>query len=212
MTDRASGSSSTRPEHRQARAAHEAGRIAAASPSHCRRAPVVYRGGRACTQQEIEMVPWTCFEMWRPCFPCGEHHYRIVLRGKSYDAEKNGKIIGQFTELEPAQRRIEASAQRAEAWRARRMAQVMAKTRAALAEETRRDVPFERLFAAMFSVLQRRHKRAEGGEFLELNVSDPEQMLDKFLQTCTVRQVRMLREIALEAGRGPAAVERMRVG
>jgi hypothetical protein len=33
---------------------------------------------------------------------------------------------------------------------------------------------------------------------LELNVSDPEQMLDKFLQTCTVRQVRMLREIALE--------------
>ena len=34
------------------------------------------------------------------------------------------------------------------------------------------------------------------GEFLELNVSDPEQMLDKFLQTCTVRQVRMLREIA----------------
>jgi hypothetical protein len=33
---------------------------------------------------------------------------------------------------------------------------------------------------------------------LELNVSDPEQMLDRFLQTCTVRQVRMLREIALE--------------
>jgi hypothetical protein len=39
-------------------------------------------------------------------------------------------------------------------------------------------------------------------------------VLDKFLQTCTVRQVRMLREIALEAGRGPAAVApmRMRVG
>ena len=68
------------------------------------------------------MVPWTCFEMWRPCFPHGVHHYRIVLRGKSYDAEKNGKIIGQFAELEPAQRCIEASAQRAEAWRARRMA------------------------------------------------------------------------------------------
>jgi len=50
----------------------------------------------------------------------------------------------------------------------------------------------------MFSVLQRRHERAGDGEFLELNVSDPEQMLDKFLQTCTVRQVRMLREIALE--------------
>jgi hypothetical protein len=40
------------------------------------------------------MLPWTCFEMWRPCFPHGVHHYRIVLRGK-----------------EPAQRCIEASAQ-----------------------------------------------------------------------------------------------------
>jgi hypothetical protein len=130
--------------------------------------------------------------MWGPCFSGGEHNYRIVLRGKSYDAEKNGKIIGQFAELKPAQRCIEASAQRAEAWRARRMALVMAKTRAALAEEIRREVPFERLFAAMF------HERAGGGEFLELNVSDPEQMLDEYLQTCTVRQVRMLREIALE--------------
>jgi len=126
------------------------------------------------------MVPWTCFEMWRPCFPHGVHHYRIVLRGESYDVEKNGKLIGQFAELEQAQRRIEASAQRAEAWRARRMARVMAKTRAALAEEIRRDVPFERLFAAMFSVLQRRHERAGDGEFLKLNVSDPEQMLDEF--------------------------------
>ena len=33
---------------------------------------------------------------------------------------------------------------------------------------------------------------------MELNVSDPERMLDEFLQTCTLRQVRMLREIALE--------------
>jgi hypothetical protein len=62
-------------------------------------------------------------------------------------------------------------------------------------------IPFERLFAAMFSVQQRRHEQAGGGEFLELNVSDPEQMLDMFLQTCTVRQVRMLREIALELKR-----------
>jgi hypothetical protein len=149
--------------------------------------------------------------MWAPCSPCGEHRYRIVLRGESYDAEKNGKIIGQFAELKPAQRCVEASAQRAEAWRARRMARVMAKTRAALAEEIRRDVPFERLFAAMFSVLQRRLERAGDREFLELNVSNPEQMLDKFLQTCTVRQVRMLREIALEAGRGQAAGAPMRM-
>ena len=68
-------------------------------------------------------------------------------------------------------------------------------------------IPFERLFAAMFSVLQRRHERAGGWEFLELNVSDPEQMLDRFLQTCTVRQVKMLREIALEAGRGQSDVQ-----
>jgi hypothetical protein len=50
----------------------------------------------------------------------------------------------------------------------------------------------------MSSVLQRWHEQAGGAEFLEPNVSDPEQMLDKLLQTCTVRQVRMLREIALE--------------
>ena len=54
----------------------------------------------------------------------------------------------------------------------------------------------------MFSVLQRRHERAlGGGELLELNVSDPERMLDEFLQTCTVRQVRVLGEIALEEAR-----------
>jgi hypothetical protein len=63
----------------------------------------------------------------------------------------------------------------------------------------------------MFPVLQRQHERAGGGEFLKLYVSDPEQMLDKFLRTCTVRQVRMLREIALEAGRGQAAVAPMRM-
>ena len=74
----------------------------------------------------------------------------------------------------------------------------MAKTRAALAEELRHEVPFERLFAGMLSVLQMRHERTGGGEFLELNVSYPERMLDEFLQTCTVRQLRMLRTIALE--------------
>ena len=145
-----------------------------------------------------ETDPRTCFETWIPRFARGEHHYRIVLRNKSYDAEKNGKIIGQFAELKPAQRCIEESAQRAEAWRARRMAQVMAKTRAALADELRHEVPFERLFAGMLSVLQMRHERTGGGEFLELSASDPERMLDEFLRTCTVRQLRTLRTIALE--------------
>ena len=145
-----------------------------------------------------ETDPRTCFETRIPRFARGEHHYRIVLRNRSYDAEKNGKIIGQFAQLKPAQRCIEESAQRAEAWRARRMAQVMAKTRAALVEEIRREVPFERLFAGMFSVLQMRHERTGGGEFLELSASDPERMLDEFLRTCTVRQLRTLRTIALE--------------
>jgi len=40
----------------------------------------------------------------------------------------------------------------------------------------------------MFSVLQRQHERTGGREFLELNVSDPERMLNEFLQTCTVRR------------------------
>ena len=64
------------------------------------------------TTPEMDPRRCACFEMWGPCFPCGEHRYRIVLRGKSYDAEKNGKLIGQFAELEPAQRCIEASAQK----------------------------------------------------------------------------------------------------
>jgi len=145
-----------------------------------------------------ETDPRTCFETRIPRFARGEHHYRIVLRNRSYDAEKNGKIIGQFAELKPARRCIEESAQRAEAWRARRMAQVMAKTRAALAEELRHEVPFERLFAGMLSVLQMRHERTGGGEFLELSASDPERMLDEFLRTCTVRQLRTLRTIVLE--------------
>jgi len=50
----------------------------------------------------------------------------------------------------------------------------------------------------MFSVLQMRHERTGGGEFLELSASDPERMLDEFLRTCTVRQLRTLRTIVLE--------------
>jgi hypothetical protein len=57
-----------------------------------------------------EIVPYTSFEM---CRPRGHGNiYRIVLRGKRYDAEKNFKVIGSFAELEAAQRCVEASAAR----------------------------------------------------------------------------------------------------
>ena len=73
-----------------------------------------------------ETDPRTCFETRIPRFARGEHHYRIVLRNRSYDAEKNGKIIGQFDELKPAQRCVEASAARARTVRSsRRLATLM---------------------------------------------------------------------------------------
>jgi hypothetical protein len=70
----------------------------------------------------------------------------------------------------------------------------MAKTRATLIEEIRRDVPFERLFAVVIAVLRER----SGSDAIELaQMKEPERLLDEFLQTCTVRQLKLLREIAL---------------
>jgi hypothetical protein len=70
----------------------------------------------------------------------------------------------------------------------------MAKTRAALIEEIRRDVPFERLFAVVIAVLRER----SGSDAIELaQMKEPERLLDEFLQTCTVRQLKLLRQIAL---------------
>jgi len=70
----------------------------------------------------------------------------------------------------------------------------MAKTRAALIEEIRRDVPFERLFAVVIAVLRER----SGSDAIELaQMKEPERLLEEFLQTCTVRQLKLLRQIAL---------------
>jgi len=53
----------------------------------------------------------------------------------------------------------------------------MAKTRAALIDDIRRDVPFVRLFAAMCAVLRER-----SGSEIELDVLEPEGLLDESLQ------------------------------
>jgi hypothetical protein len=45
--------------------------------------------------------------------------YRVVLRGKRYDAEKNGRIILESAELEAVQRCVEASVERSRKYRAR---------------------------------------------------------------------------------------------
>jgi hypothetical protein len=75
----------------------------------------------------------------------------------------------------------------------------MVKTRAALIEELRRDFPSERLFVAMFALLQKWRERAGGGEALEAaDVSDRELLLDEFLRSCSVHQLELLREIALK--------------
>ena len=61
-------------------------------------------------------------------------------------------------------------------------------------EEIRRDVPFERLFAVVIAVLRER----SGSDAIELaQMKEPERLLDEFLQTCTVRQLKLLRQIAL---------------
>jgi hypothetical protein len=66
----------------------------------------------------------------------------------------------------------------------------------------RREVEPDRLFAAMLAVLGHRHRQAGGGEvgevleLPELSEVDEEAMLTDFLKTCSLRQLRLLRNIA----------------
>jgi hypothetical protein len=80
----------------------------------------------------------------------------------------------------------------------------MAKTRTMLIEEIKREVPFERLVAAMLAVLRMRREKAGWGEAMEMEVSDEDRMLDEFLKTCSVRQLKLLRKTALELAGGVA--------
>jgi hypothetical protein len=68
--------------------------------------------------------------------------------------------------------------------------------REALIAELRREVPFPNLFAAMCAVLQQRHEQAGLGPVLEFAVDDPKALFDDFLSTCSMRQLKLLREIA----------------
>jgi hypothetical protein len=77
----------------------------------------------------------------------------------------------------------------------------MAKTRTMLVEEIKREVPFERPVAAMLAVLRMRREKAGWGEAMEMEVSD--RMLDEFMKTCSVRQLKLLRRTALELEGGP---------
>jgi hypothetical protein len=55
----------------------------------------------------------------------------------------------------------------------------------------------------MFALLQKWHERAGGGEALkEADVSDRERLLDKFLRSCSVQQLELLRGIALKSEGG----------
>ena len=70
------------------------------------------------------------------------------------------------------------------------------KKRDAFAAEIRREVRAPRLVAAMLTVMQARRERAGLGADFRLD-KDPEQMLHEFMQASSMRQLKLLREIAL---------------
>jgi hypothetical protein len=63
-----------------------------------------------------------------------------------------------------------------------------------------REVPPPNLYAAMCAVLQHQHEQAGLGPVLEFEAEDPEALLNDFLLTCSMRQLRLLREIAESFG------------
>jgi hypothetical protein len=75
-------------------------------------------------------------------------------------------------------------------------------TKTQLIEDIRRDVPFERLLAAMFVVWSRQKEGVVQSFINELDVSagelTPERVLDEFLQDNTVEHLKLLRKLALE--------------
>jgi hypothetical protein len=64
-----------------------------------------------------------------------------------------------------------------------------------LIAEIRRKVPMPRLVGAMAAVFQARRERA-GLDPDNFEISEPEKQLDAFMQSCSIQQLRMLREIA----------------
>jgi len=70
----------------------------------------------------------------------------------------------------------------------------------AMIAKLRQDIPTHFLVIAMGLVFQARRKRK--GMSSEFAIENPEQQLDAFLQTCTVRQLKMLREAVKHIGPG----------
>jgi hypothetical protein len=68
--------------------------------------------------------------------------------------------------------------------------------RTALAVEIIGTVPPERLIGAIGSILEHRRQRARG--FLPEGPHDLEVDVGRFIQTCSMRQLKLLREIALD--------------
>jgi hypothetical protein len=72
-------------------------------------------------------------------------------------------------------------------------------TKTQLIEDIRHDVPSERLHSAMLLIWDMLVKAdMGGGEFLPTELGPPDQMLDKFLKTCSVRQLKLLRGLVLK--------------
>jgi hypothetical protein len=65
---------------------------------------------------------------------------------------------------------------------------------AAMVADLRRTVPLPRLVAAMASVISARRQRA--GLDPNFRLPNPEQQLDEFMQASSLRQLKLLREIA----------------
>ena len=75
----------------------------------------------------------------------------------------------------------------------------MSRKHGELAAEIRRTVPKPQLIAAVLMLLRVRHERATGEEKLELwlNDDDLEILVEDEIRRASVRQLKMLREIAL---------------
>jgi hypothetical protein len=82
-----------------------------------------------------------------------------------------------------------------------------------LIEKILREVPFEQLFAAMLVVLRMRHEKAGWGEILELheeiNSEQLTDLIEKYLTTSSVHQLKLLRVIALQLEGGPSISDKI---
>src|SRR6266404_4762461 len=76
------------------------------------------------------------------------------------------------------------------------MAKHLNKKRDALIAKLRADIPKVVLIAAMGFIFQARRGKAGISSEIPFDIREPEKRLDEFLQTCSVRQLKMLREIA----------------